>query len=119
MKTKTKNFIIIALCVLPIILLVAWASVCIVHDINQPTHKVEIKYIVYRDGTPYPNTKTYTMKGTSFVTSKYTERQKYGHGPNILEIKDADAWWCYVGDQVVCVYSGYNDVDVLSLKVIE
>jgi hypothetical protein len=47
------------------------------------------------------------------------EIRELEHGANVLEIVDTDDWGVYVDKQSVCVYTGYSDVEVKSLKIIE
>lgn len=96
-----------------------WFVAGMIHGSMQPKHKVRIEYVIYRDGVPYHKTGVYAMKGKGFKTNCYTRRERYGHGANVLEIVDTDDWGLYVDKQSVCVYTGYSDVEVKSLKIIE
>ncbi len=99
--------------------IIGWFVGATIHGETQPEHKVKIEYVVYRNGNAYPKSGVYTVKGKKFTTRYYTRTQKYGGGPNVLEIVDTDDWGMYAGKQCVCVYTGYNDVEVKSLKVLD
>ena len=116
---KIITIIGIVFTILLIVGAIGWFTAATIHGANQPEHLVKIEYVIYRGNTPYPKTGIYKMKGKSFHTTYYTRSQRYGNGPNILEIKDSDDWGLYVGKQSICVYNGYNDVEVKSLKVIQ
>lgn len=120
MEKANKTIIVfIVFIIILIVGMIGWFTAAAIHGSNQPEHLVKIEYVIYRGNKAYPKTGIYKMKGKGFNTQYYTRTTKYGQGPNVLNIVDTDDWGAYFGKQHVCVYTGYNDIEVKSLKVIQ
>ncbi len=102
-----------------VLLFVSFFAGCWIEAANKPEHKVRVEYVIYRDGKPYEKSGVYSVKGENFKSRIYTRTQRYGNGPNVFEVIDADAVFGYFGKQCVCVYTGYNDVECKKITVIE
>lgn len=102
-----------------VLLFVAFFVGCWIEAANRPEHKVRVEYVIYRDGKPYEKSGVYSVKGKSFEPCIYTRTQRYGSGPNVFEVRDADAIFGYFGKQRICIYTGYSDIECKNITVIE
>lgn len=101
------------------IMFVAFFVGCWIEAANRPEHKVKVEYVIYRGSNVYEKSEVYSVKGEKFKSRIYTSPQRYGNGPNVFEVIDADAVFGYFGKQRVRVYTGYNDVECKRITVIE
>ncbi len=111
--------ILVGFSIVIVILYVAFFAGCWIEEANRPEHKVKVEYVIYRGNKAYEKSEVYSVKGENFKSRIYTRSQRYGNGPNVFEVIDADAVFGYFGKQCVRVYTGYNDVECKRITVIE
>ena len=102
-----------------VILFIAFFAGCWIEAANKPEHKIKVEYVIYRGDKACEKCGVYSVKGKNFKPRIYTRTQRYGNGPNVFEVIDADAVFGYFGKQCVCIYTGYNDVECKRITVIE
>jgi len=111
--------ILVGFSIVVVIMFVAFFVGCWIEAANRTEHKVKVEYAIYRGNKAYEKSGVYSVKGEKFKSRIYTRSQRYGNGPNVFEVVDADAVFGYFGKQCVCVYTGYSDVECKKITVIE
>ena len=98
-----------------------WLIAEVIHYNCEQDSKVYVEWTVYNDnGTCRKYSGTYYMKGTEFgVYNYWRSAGRYGGSYRVVNIIDKDAWGSYISKQSVCIYTGINDVEVNTIKVIE
>ena len=84
-----------------------------------PEHKVEVTWIVYQGGHGRKYTNVFQMRGSNFRSRIDMSYGRYSNGKSVLILDGTDRWLAYVNNQGVCIYNGYSDVDIVSIKIIE
>jgi hypothetical protein len=116
---KVISKIAVGFSIVVVIMFVAFFAGCWIEAANRPEHKVKVEYVIYCGSNAYEKSEVYSVKGEKFKSRIYTRSQRYGNGPNVFEVIDADAIFGYFGKQRVRVYTGYNDVECKKITVIE
>ena len=98
-----------------------WLIVEVIYYNCEQDSKVYVEWTVYNDnGTCRKYSGAYYMKGTEFgVYSYWQSAGRYRGSYRVVNIIDKDAWGSYISKQSVCIYTGMNDVEVNTIKVIE
>lgn len=83
--------------------------------------KVYVEWTVYNNnGTCRNYSGTYDMKGSEFEVQNYWQSAgKYRGSYRVVRIVDKNAGGSYINKQSVCIYTGINDVEVNTIKVLE
>lgn len=82
--------------------------------------KVYVEWTVYDGYTPRNYSGTYDMKGSEFEVQNYWQSAgKYRGSYRVVRIVDKNAWSSYINKQSVCIYTGMNDVEVNTIKVLK
>ena len=84
-----------------------------------PEHKVEVTWIVYQGGHGRKYTDGFQMRGSNFRSRVDMSSGRYSNGKLVLILDGTYRWLAYVNIQTVCIYKGYSDVDIVSIKIIE
>lgn len=116
---KKHSFGIIMTIIISIIPI--WIIAEVIHYNCEQDSKVYVEWTVYTgNGTCRKYSGTYDMKGTEFGELNYWRSAgKYGGSYRVVSIIDKDAWGSYISKQGVCIYTGMNDVEVNTIKVLE
>ena len=97
-----------------------WIIAEVIHYNCEKDSKVYVEWTVYDGISTRHYSDTYDMKGTEFDVQNYWRRAgKYGGSYRVVSIIDKDAWGSYINNQSVCIYTGMNDVEVNTIKVLE
>lgn len=98
-----------------------WIIAEVIHYNYEKDSKVYVEWTVYNsNGTSRNYSGTYDMKGTEFSIHNYWQSAgKYRGSYRVVSIIDKDAWGSYINKQSVCIYTGINDVEVNTIKVLE
>ena len=93
----------------------------VIHYNCEKDSKVYVEWTVYNDnGTCRTYAGTYDMKGTEFGVQNYWQSAgRYGGSYRVVNIVDKNALGSYINKQSVCIYTGINDVEVNTIKVLE
>lgn len=91
-----------------------------VHYKLEDEHQVYVEWTVYRDGYAHDYKDTINIVGDNFRVLSYWRTTKHHRNDHrIVQIVDGNAWHSYIGKQSVCIYTGTNDVDVRTIKIIK
>lgn len=98
-----------------------WLIVEVIHYNCEQDSKVYVEWTVHNNnGTCRKYSGTYDMKGTEFGVQNYWQSAgRYGGSYRVVNIVDKDALGSYISKQSVCIYTGINDVEVNTIKVLE
>ena len=98
-----------------------WMIGEVIHYNCEQDSKVYVEWTVYNgNGTCRNYSGTYDMKGTEFGVQNYWQSAgRYGGSYRVVNIVDKDALGSYINKQSVCIYTGINDVEVNTIKVLE
>ena len=98
-----------------------WIIAEVIHYNCEKDSKVYVEWTVYNDnGTCRTYSGTYEMKGTEFgIRNYWRSAGRYGGSYRSVNIIDKGAWGGYINKQAVCIYTGMNDVEVNTIKVLE
>ena len=97
-----------------------WIIAEVIHYNCEKDSKVYVEWTVYDGISARHYSGTYDMKGTEFSVRNYWRSAgKYRGSYMDVSIIDNDAWGGYINKQSVCIYQGFNDVEVTTIKVIE
>ena len=98
-----------------------WLIAEVIHYNCEQDSKVYVEWTVYSDnGNCRKYSGTYYMKGTEFSVYNYwVSAGRYRGSYRVVNIIDNDALGSYISKQSVCIYTGMNDVEVNTIKVIE
>ena len=98
-----------------------WMIGEIIHYNCEKDSRVYVEWTVYNGNGTYRNYfGTYDMKGTEFGVQNYWQSAgRYGGSYRVVNIVDKDALGSYINKQSVCIYTGINDVEVNTIKVLE
>ncbi len=105
-------------------ILISIMPVCIIAEVIhyncEKDSKVYVEWTVYDGISARHYSGTYDMKGTEFSVRNYWRSAgKYRCSYRDVSIIDNDAWGSYISKQSVCIYTGMNDVEVTTIKVLE
>ena len=97
-----------------------WIIGEVIHYNCEQDSKVYVEWTVYNsNGTCRTYSGTYNMKGTEFGVKNYWQSAgRYGGSYRVVNIVDKDTWGSYINKQSVCIYTGINDVEVNTIKVL-
>ena len=120
MKGWIKKYLFGIIITILISIIPIWIIVEVIHYNCEKDSKVYVEWTVY-DGTSARHySGTYDMKGTEFsVLNYWRSAGKYHCSYRDVSIIDKDAWGSYISKQSVCIYTGINDVEVTTIKVLE
>ena len=98
-----------------------WMIGEVIHYNCEQDSKVYVEWTVYNgNGTCRNYSGTYDMKGTEFGVQNYWQSAgRYGGSYRVVNIVDKNALGSYINKQSVCIYTGINDVEVNTIKVLE
>ena len=98
-----------------------WIIGEVIHYNCEQDSKVYVEWTVYNNnGTCRTYSGTYDMKGTEFDVQNYWQSAgRYGGSYRVVNIVDKNALGSYINKQSVCIYTGMNDVEVNTIKVLE
>ena len=98
-----------------------WIITEVIHYNCEQDSKIYVEWTVYNgNGTCRNYSGTYDMKGTEFSVHNYWQSAgKYRGSYRVVRIVDNNAWGSYINKQSVCIYTGMNDVEVNTIKVLE
>ena len=98
-----------------------WVISEVIHYNCEQDSKVYVEWTVYNgNGTCRNYSGTYDMKGTEFGVQNYWQSVgRYGGSYRVVNIVDKNALGSYINKQSVCIYTGINDVEVNTIKVLE
>ena len=98
-----------------------WIIGEVIHYNCEQDSKVYVEWTVYNNnGTCRTYSGTYDMKGTEFGVQNYWQSAgRYGGSYRVVNVVDKDALGSYINKQSVCIYTGMNDVEVNTIKVLE
>ena len=98
-----------------------WVIDEVIHYNCEQDSKVYVEWTVYNgNGTCRNYSGTYDMKGTEFGVQNYWQSAgRYGGSYRVVNIVDKNALGSYINKQSVCIYTGINDVEVNTIKVLE
>ena len=98
-----------------------WIIGEVIHYNCEKDSKVYVEWTVYNgNGTCRNYSGTYDMKGTEFGVQNYWQGTgRHGGSYRVVNIVDKDTWGSYINKQSVCIYTGINDVEVNTIKVLE
>lgn len=98
-----------------------WTISEVIHYNCEHDSKVYVEWTVYNDnGTCRKYSGTYYMKGIEFGVQNYWQSAgRYGGSYRVVNIVDKNALGSYINKQSVCIYTGMNDVEVNTIKVLE
>lgn len=114
-KHSFTIFIVFIISILPMSLLIE-----IIHYNSEPQSKVYVEWTVYDGMATRHYSGTYEMKGKEFEIQNYWKSAgKYRGSYRVVRIVDKNAWCGYINKQLVCIYTGMNDVEVNTIKVLE
>jgi len=108
--------------IIPILISVIpiWIIAEVIHYNCEKDSKVYVEWTVYDGISTRHYSDTYDMKGTEFSVRNYWRSAGKYHGSyRDVSIIDNDAWGFYINKQSVCIYTGMNDVEVNTIKVLE
>jgi hypothetical protein len=115
---KKHLFGIIMVILISIIPIVIIAEV--IHYNCEPESKVYVEWTVYDSFSPRRYSGTYDLKGSEFEVQNYWQSAgKYRGSYRVVRITDKNAGGSYIGRQSVCIYTGVNDVEVNTIKIIK
>lgn len=98
-----------------------WIIGEVIHYNCEQDSKVYVEWTVYNNnGTCRTYSGTYDMKGTEFGVQNYWQSAgRYGGSYRVVNIVDKNTLGSYINKQSVCIYTGMNDVEVNTIKVLE
>lgn len=98
-----------------------WIIGEVIHYNCEQDSKVYVEWTVYNNnGTCRTYSGTYDMKGIEFGVQNYWQSTgRYGGSYRVVNIVDKNTLGSYINKQSVCIYTGMNDVEVNTIKVLE
>lgn len=119
MSWINKHWLCIVMTIL-VSIMPLWIIAEIIHYKCEPENKVYVEWTVHDSFSSRQYSGTYDMKGSEFEVQNYWQSMgKYRGSYRVVRIVDKDAWNLYIARQVICIYTGMNDVEVNTIKVIE
>lgn len=98
----------------------AWIIGSIIHYNLETRHKIYVEWTVYDGGTERTWHGTYTIAGENYmIENTWHSTGKYGGAYRAVSIVDKDNWGSRFNEQIVCIYTGLNDVRVNKIEIIE
>ena len=121
MKDWIKKHLFSVIMTILFLIIPIWIIAEVIHYNCEKDSKVYVEWTVYNgNGTSRNYSGTYDMKGTEFSIHNYWQSAgKYRGSYRVVSIIDKDAWGSYINKQSVCIYTGINDVEVNTIKVLE
>lgn len=120
MKGWIKKYLFGIIITILISIIPIWIIVEVIHYNCERDSKVYVEWTVYDGLSTRHYSDTYDMKGIEFEVQNYWRSAgKYHCSYRDVSIIDKDAWGSYISKQSVCIYTGINDVEVTTIKVLE